>query len=281
MLSSSCGRAIRVKWGPDGTLLATASDDRTVRVWRAGFGAPHHSGLPRLSATTPTLPQQLSVPASSSPVPPGGKPSKCSSSGSGEAADSVATCNEACVRVVTGHSARLWDVDLCGDVLVTGGEDRSVRCALLQGCHPPKVFNMHLYQPCGCSSVYAVLLLVDLAALLLCRRALESQHVVSHQLRRPPVAAPTSLCTPRCDHAVLLRHMASCWQLRRLWSLSDGSQLAQLAGHQGRGVWRTRAAGIPPHPTPYPSIVTTVCGCLFGVQRSSFEHEQVLAACMG
>ena len=40
-----------------------------------------------------------------------------------------------------------------------------------------------------------------------------------------------------------------CEADRRLWRLSDGRQLAELAGHQGRGVWRTRAAG-GPSPSP-------------------------------
>ena len=50
-----------------------------------------------------------------------------------ESSDELEGCGSggaggACLGALRGHAARLWDLDFCGDLLVTGSEDRTVRC---------------------------------------------------------------------------------------------------------------------------------------------------------
>ncbi len=82
-------------------MLASASDDRSVRLWRAGPGAAAEAAA------------EAAIPAGAAGTGSGG--------GGGRSE---------LLQVLLGHSARLWDVDVDvgSGVVATGSEDRSVRC---------------------------------------------------------------------------------------------------------------------------------------------------------
>lgn len=82
----------RVRWAPDGRSLASASDDRTLRLW------------------------ELPAEDSSTSAKPGSAPA---------AAELAAT------QVSFGHGSRLWDVQYCGGggLIATASEDCTCRRA--------------------------------------------------------------------------------------------------------------------------------------------------------
>ncbi len=97
----------RLRWAPDGLSLASASDDRTVRLCdpQTLFTSPdrsaHVSSKPRFSPAA-TVGQR----------------------GSSIAADANAAEPRLVLR---GHGTRLWDVAFSGDMLVTASEDCTAR----------------------------------------------------------------------------------------------------------------------------------------------------------
>ncbi len=114
-------------------MLASASDDRSVRLWRAGPAAAGPAHTPESTNETQELQHghvlDSGKGAASSSATLQRQP--CSG-GALENSDVRGGCGSggagsACLGVLRGHAARLWDVDFCGDLLVTGSEDRTVR----------------------------------------------------------------------------------------------------------------------------------------------------------
>ena len=108
----------RVRWAPDGQTLASASDDRTLRVWELPDLAPGHA--------TPA--EAGPAPANAAPaleLPDAGALAACTSA---ELAGGAAAAVElAAARVSYGHGARLWDVQFCGGLVVSASEDCTCR----------------------------------------------------------------------------------------------------------------------------------------------------------
>ena len=106
----------RVRWAPDGQTLASASDDRTVRLWELPDLALVHAtpgGGQPAPATTPLVAE---LPHAAAP-------------GSVEVAGGTWSAVElAAARVSYGHGARLWDVQFCcAGLVVSASEDCTCR----------------------------------------------------------------------------------------------------------------------------------------------------------
>lgn len=111
----------RLRWAPAGLSLASASDDRTVRLW----------DLQRLFTSSAAAAQ------------PGSKPSISQAAAVGQRGSSTAGETDVAEPrlVLRGHSTRLWDVAFAGDVLVTASEDCTARCGSSFGNHPLSQFS--------------------------------------------------------------------------------------------------------------------------------------------
>ena len=96
-----------MRWAPDGLSLASASDDRMVRLW--------------------DLQPLFSSPAATAQSD--SKPSTGPAAAVGQQRSSTAAESDAAEPrlVLRGHSTRLWDVAFAGDVLVTASEDCTAR----------------------------------------------------------------------------------------------------------------------------------------------------------
>ena len=107
-----------MRWAPDGSTLASASDDRTLRLWELPdlapvAGTPARAGR-ALADALPALEQPAAAirngPAPAEAAEATGKPVELSAA-----------------HVSYGHGARLWDVQFSGGLVVSASEDCTCR----------------------------------------------------------------------------------------------------------------------------------------------------------
>lgn len=135
--------ALRVKWNADASCLASASDDRTVRLWQlppnAHISPGQHTHAPALpqQAQHAQQPQQIQPGISTECLQQGEHAQQAQHTEHGQqtlqARHEPAECLQP-VHVLYGHSARLWDCHFGDTVLVTASEDCTARwvCSLLK-----------------------------------------------------------------------------------------------------------------------------------------------------
>ena len=134
---------LRVKWNADGSCLASASDDRTVRIWRLyevpaydQQGPQHaqqaqHADLGDAKSFKKQGQQAEQAPPSQHPAQ--------QAKHAQQAQQEAAACLQP-VHVLYGHAGRLWDCHFGHRLLVTASEDCTARQVLSAGMQFDAVF---------------------------------------------------------------------------------------------------------------------------------------------